>query len=95
MKKIAITERAQRRNAISEAHAHLIELASKRPMQLIDSFHKNPSLVGDLACLEEVLEILVDGGFTHDLLNLREVTGIGRYTSGLIAQVVLFRPVGA
>ncbi|CAB3767394.1 hypothetical protein [Paraburkholderia humisilvae] len=89
MSNVVLSERALRRQAISEARSHLIELAGKYPEVLLKNFDEYPSLVGDLSCLEEVVEILVEKGFAKQLATLCEAPGIGRYASSVIACLVL------
>jgi hypothetical protein len=90
MSNVVLSERALRRQAISEAHSHLLEVAAKQPKTLLENFRMYPSLVGDLACLEEVVEILVEQGFGKQLELLCDAPGIGRYASTVISRVVLF-----
>ncbi len=89
MSNVVLSERALRRQAISEAHSHLLEVAEKYPEKLLENFSKYPSLVGDLACLDEVIEILVEKGFAKQLELLCDAPGIGRYASSVIARLVL------
>lgn len=89
MSNVVMSERALRRQAISEAHSHLLEVAGKYPEKLLENFRRYTSLVGDLSCLEEVVEILVEKGFAKELTTLCDAPGIGRYASSVIARLVL------
>jgi hypothetical protein len=89
MSNAVLSERALRRQAISEAHSHLLEVAEKHPEKILENFRKYPSLVGDLSCLDEVVEILAEKGFAKELALLTDAPGIGRYASSVIARLVL------